>query len=94
MDRWIFTESESVFWTRNCFMPTPILIFVPLFALLGMSFVFRDNFGAKTILYYLGTYLGGFGLLVLFGIPVPLIGAIGGILVIIMFFHAKLRGFM
>lgn len=75
-------------------MPSHVLIFVPLFALLGLAFVFRDNFGTKTILWYLGTYLVGFGSLVLFGLPVPLIGAIGGMLVIVMFFHAKLKGFM
>ena len=72
----------------------PVLIFVPLFALLAMSFVFRDNFGAKTIFCYLVTYGLGFGLLVLFGLAIPLIGAVGGALVITMHFHAKLRRFM
>lgn len=75
-------------------IPSIILIGFPLIALLAMSVVFRDNFGAKAIAWYFGTYLVGGLAIVLCKLPLPLLGVVGAVLVLIMFFHAKLRRFM
>lgn len=72
----------------------PLLIFIPLFVLLTTLLIYRDNFGSKAIFFYLGTYALGFGLIKLFGLSLVLFGVVGAVLVIIMFFHAKLKRFM
>lgn len=63
-------------------------------ALLAMSFVFRDNFGGKVIAWYFGTYLIVGLPIVLCRLPLPLLGVVGAVLVLAMFFHAKLKRFM
>jgi len=75
-------------------MPSFVLLVVPLIVLVAMSFAFRDNFGGKMIARYFGAYLV-FGLvIVLSHLALPLLGVVGAILVLVMFFHAKLRRFM
>jgi len=75
-------------------MPSFVLLVVPLIALVAMSFLFRDNFGGKVIVSYFGAYLIAGLAIVLSHLALPLLGVVGAILVLMMFFHAKLRRFM
>lgn len=72
-------------WSR------PMIFYVPKIVLLALAIIYHPYLGRKTVLVYIGTWLGALILVTLLPIPVYGFFAFEAVLAIALYLHVKIR---